>query len=373
MATTAIALNQPLAASGQARTWFFNGRLLSAEDLRREQMLREAGQRRLAQLLGCGINRGFRIDWSGGSSTLTVGAGLGVTPAGDVIETGDFTLDLAVARQAGPAGGFADCQSAFGDGAAAAGLHLLVLTPDWIADGRAPTLLGDVGACNRNVELPAVRARLVPLRAPDGAAANDLRNRLAVALLAPGTRRIGWLPATMAPALGASDLPLAVVRIDVSAHIEWADPEAARRNLAPPPDAAADALWPRSGRVEMEAFARQFAAQLRGSGELATRRATDGPPEWSDYALLPPVLLLDATTRARWEAVFGARDNLVLPAGVPAGRERFALALEGGLYGTPVARDDARLQMLQLAPVDRGGAQWLLRLRASADPDAQPL
>ncbi|WP_332879748.1 hypothetical protein [Massilia sp. S19_KUP03_FR1] len=370
MAITGISLNQPLAASGPARTYFFNGRLLSAEDLRREQVLREAGQRGLARLLGCGIARGLGVAWSAGSSELTVSAGLGVTAAGDVIETGDFTLDLAAARLAGPAGGFADCKSAFGDGAAAAGLYLLVLTPDSIADGRAPTLLGDVGACNRNVELPAVRAHLVPLRAPEGASANDLRNRVAVALLAPATRKLGWIPASMAPTLAASDLPLAVLRLALSAQVEWADPEAARRNLAPAPDAAADALWPRAGRVEMEAFARQFAAQLRGSGALPAARAADSPPESDDYALLPPVVLLDAPTRARWQAVFGALGNLALPPGWPFSRERFVLALEGGLNDTPVARDEAQLQIMQLTPADRAGPQWLLRLRARDNPDA---
>lgn len=375
MAITGIGLNQPLAASGPTRTYFFNGRLLSAEDLQREQALREAGQRRLAQLIGCGIERGLAIGWSSGSSELTVSAGLGVTPSGDVIETGDFTLDMAMARRAGPAGGFADCKAAFGDGGALAGLYLLVLTPDWIADGRAPTLLGDVGACNRNVELPAVRARLVPLRAPAGASANDLRNKLAVALLAPGgrsaARMLGWLPTTMAPTLGADDLPIAVLRIDLLAQIEWADAEAARRTLGPPPGGAADALWARSHRSEMEAFARQFAAQLRGSGALAPARAAGGLPESDDFAMLPPVLLLDAPSLARWESVFGKLENLALPLADSVGRERFALAFEGGLNGAPVARDDAHLRILRLHshPKDVHHGQWLLRLHAGDDPD----
>jgi hypothetical protein len=363
MATTGIGLNQPVVASGGARTYFFNGRLLSAEDLQREQTLREAGQRRLAQLRGCGIERGLALGWSAGSSELTVSAGLGVTASGEVIETGAFGLDLAAAAQAGPSGSFAACTAAFGGGALA-GLHLLVLTPAWIADGRAPILLGEGGACNRNVELPAVRARLVPLSAPADATAADLRNRLAFALLAPvagsADRLLGWWPATVAPTLGADDLPLAVLKIDLQAQVEWADPEAARRRLGAPPGGAADALWPRSRRIEMEAFARQFAAQL----------LADAPPAADDLALLPPVLVADAAMLARWDTVFGQ----VLPLPVPdlVWRERFVRALDGGLDDEPVRRDAAALTVLALAQpdVDVVVPRWLIRVRHASDPAA---
>jgi len=375
MATTGIGLNQPLIATGQARTYFFNGRLLSAEDLQREQTLREAGQRRLAQLLGCGIERGLNVGWSAGSSELTVSAGLGVTPSGELIEADSFLLDLAAAASAPRPGRFGDCAAAFDNGGALAGLHLLVLAPAWIGDGRAPTLLGEVGACNRNVELPAVRARLVPLRAPAGASVTDLRNRLAVALLAPvaggADRMLGWWPTTVAPTLAADDLPIAVLQINLQAKVEWADPDAARRRVSAPPGNAADALWPHSRRTEMEAFAQQFAAQLLGSGALPLASAATTPPESAAFPLLPPLLLLDAAMLARWRAVFGELENLALAPEILLGREGFSQALEGGLNGEPVARDAAVAQLYRLYRQGEasGTGQWLLRLRDGADPD----
>lgn len=65
----------------------------------------------------------------------------------------------------------------------AAGIYLLALTPAWPASGRAATLLGEVGACNRNLEQPAVRARLLSLVAPAGATDANARNAIAHALL----------------------------------------------------------------------------------------------------------------------------------------------------------------------------------------------
>jgi hypothetical protein len=366
MATIGIGLNQPFVVSGAARTYFFNGRVLSAEDLQREQALREGGQRRFAQLFGCGIERGLMLGWSAGSSELTVSAGLGVTPSGELIETGPFTLDLAAAAQAGPSAGFATCAAAFGGGGARSGVYLLALTPAWIADGRAPTLLGEGGACNRNVELPAVRARLVPLNPPPGAlGAVDERNQFAVALLAPTAGSVsqmrGWWPSSVVPALGADDLPIALLKIDLKAQVEWADPEAARRRLHPPPGSAADALWPRSRRIEMEAFARQFTAQLRAAG------AADVAPAPESFSTLPPVLVLDADTQEAWYRVFGdSLDSSV----DSVDHEGFALALEGGLYGEPVARDLASGRSLILYRT----ALWVRRLsvRSDLDPAGPP-
>ncbi|WP_085314803.1 hypothetical protein [Derxia lacustris] len=368
--TTTLGLDQPRIASGEARTYFFNGRLLSAEDLQREQTAREAGQRRLARLAGCGIERGLGLRWQGGS-LLTIEAGLGVTPAGDVVETESFELDIAGSVAAGASGGrFGDCAARFGSLGALAGLHLLVLTPGWIGDGRAPTLLGEVGACNRKLELPGVRARLVALRAPAGASATDLRNRVAHALAATAgldaTRLLGWWPATVAPTLRADDLPLAVLAIGAGGAIDWIDVDAARRRLAPPPGAESDALWPRSERVAMEALARQCAAQLRDSATLALARAAEATP--AAFALLPPALLLDDATGARWQAVFA--DELPLPDEIALGRAAFAAALDQALADAPVPRDRASLRLYRLWQADETAApQWLLRLRDADAPD----
>jgi hypothetical protein len=360
MSATGISLNQPVIASGEARTFFFNGRLLSAEDLKREQGQREAGQRRLAQLIGCGIATGLGVTAEVGSTKLSIGAGLGVTPSGDVIEVGNLEIDLQTASRPRRAGGFSACEAAFNTNALIAGLHLLVLTPTWIGDGRAHTLLGDVGACNRNVELPAVRVRLVKLNPPT----NDtikLRNHLAYALLgsdpllAPGAADdlIGWWPKMIAPTLGHDDLPIAVVKINDRAQVEFLDVDAARRRLAPPPGNAADALWPESRVVEMEAFARQFL------GQLGTTTPSPQPPA-DALVWLPPVVLLDNDeVRRRYQKVFNNTPVALPQYYYETYRENFARVLHHGLYGEPVMREKARASLVKLIGINR----WLLRLR----------
>ncbi|WP_034410454.1 hypothetical protein [Derxia gummosa] len=369
-------LDQPLAASGEARTYFFNGRLLSAEDLQREQIAREAGQRRLARLAGCGIERGLGVTLAG-ARLIGIGAGLGVTPSGAIIETTGFELDLAGSGAGGTAAGrFGDCAARFGSLGALAGTHLLVLTPAWIGEGRAPTLLGEVGACNRRQELPGLRARLVPLNPPADATAATLRNRLATALFGTAglaaDRVVGWWPATVAPTLRADDLPIAVLAINTAGNLDWVDTDAARRRLAPPPGAEGDALWPRSERVAMEAFARQCARQLAEGAALPAARAAEGTA--AAFPVLPPLLLLDAAGLDRWRAVFGALPALAAEWEIELGREDFARALDGGLDARPVAqaRATAMLYRLWRAPGDGGADQWLLRLRDGAEPGASP-
>jgi len=363
MDPTSIRLNQSVIASGEARTFFFNGRLLSAEDLKREQGQREAGQRRLAQLVGCGIATGLGVEVGvSKKTTLSIKAGLGVTPSGEVIEVGDLELDLQTAPRPLRAGGFSACEAAFNSGALLAGLHLLVLTPTWISDGRALTLLGDVGACNRNVERPAVRARLVKLKdlTTDP---NKRRNSLAYALLAPDplsaefktTKLIGWWPGSIAPTLRGDDLPIAVVSINEKAEVEFLDVDAARRRLAPPPGNAADALWPESRTAEMEAFARQFLGHLSELKYLKLREQT------VQFDWLPPVVVLNKEAKDRYSQVFSKTSAALPEKEHKVGRESFARALRDGLHGEPIKIqvNSVRAVLLKLGDSD----SWLLRLR----------
>ena len=362
MDPTSIRLNQSVIASGEARTFFFNGRLLSAEDLKREQGQREAGQRRLAQLIGCGIATGLGVTAEVDSTKLSIGAGLGVTASGEVIEVGDLELDLQTASPPRRRGGFSACEAAFNSGALLTGLHLLVLTPTWVSDGRAPTLLGDVGACNRNVELPAVRVRLVNLQPKfDSEKVNDnqQRNVLAYKLLekpqggAKGL--VGWWWRDIAPTLSEDDLPIAVVKIDEKAQVKFLDVHSAQRRLAPPPGNAADALWPESRTVEMEAFARQFLGQLY---ELDYSKLQE---QAVAFQWLPPVVVLDGKAKDRYSKVFCKTCAALPEKGHKVGHESFARALHDGLRGEPIKiqANSVRAVLLQLGDSDT----WLLRLR----------
>lgn len=375
MTASAISLNQPVPASGAARTFFFNGRLLSAEDLKREQALRENGQSQLARLIGCGIAAGLEVSGDAGSSALSIAAGLGVTPSGLVIDIDTLDLNLAGAGVGGRTNGFATCAAAMANlESPAAGLYLLLLTPTWIGSGRAATLLGEVGACNRNVEQPAVQARLLPVAAPQAATEKTVRNLVAHALLAPddplavlshaavvdapagALRLIGWWPASVVPTLGADDLPLALLRIDQEAKVVWLDGAAARRRIAPPPGLAGDTFWRASHALEMEAFARQFVEQL--ADEAAILNKNKDAPGAAAFVALPPVALMDQSQFGLLLAFFGHALALASEP-VTVDRGDFVQAMREGLDDATGAAGSAQAAVLRL----RGSDRYLFRLR----------
>lgn len=339
-------LNQVIAVDGEPRSFFFNGRLLSAEDLSREQAARDGAERRLARLIGCGVAEGLVVTAAAGS-LLHIAAGLGVTPSGAVIDIGNLDLDLSSAGRGASFSGFGNCAAGLAEGQPLAGVYLLTLTPAWAGQGRAATLLGEVGACNRRTEQPAVRARLVEVQPPSGLGTASVRNELAVAWLSPGWGltavpeggRVGWWMrqriggGAAAPGLTADELPLALLQIDANATPLWIDTDSARRRLAEPPGEAGDALWPTSWAVEMQAFAAQFLA------ELMEAKATADAFVW-----LPPTLPVTPAQLAQFRKFFG---------GVPTSpevlnRALFARALLDGWQDLPLRRSAATLHLAQL-------------------------
>ncbi len=389
MAAIAALLNQAVAAVGEPRSFFFNGRLLTAEDLRREQGLREGGQRRLARLIGCGVADGLEVTAAG--SSVTISAGLGVTPSGEVLEIDDLQLDLAGAATAGSGTGFGDCGAGIAAGMPLAGVHLLVLSPAWTPQGRAQTLLGEVGSCNRRVEQPAVRARLLSVQAPGAASPLTERNLIAAGLLSPGEglaavaagERLGWWPrqrqssttGASVPTLSADDLPLAVLRLKADAKVDFMDMHSARRRLAPPPGEAGDSLWPMSWGVEVEAFAAQVLGLLSDTTLAARAAALPDPLHPLDaskkaaseqaFEWLPPLVVLTPAQLTNWRRVF--KETALAPAApVVLSREGFAHALEGGLRAGLVRRATAQVKLAQLHGHPE---RLLLRLRGPGETD----
>jgi len=375
MATSSVRLNQAVVASGAPRTFFFNGRLLAAEDLKREQALRENGQSQLARLIGCGIAAGLEVEGDAGSSSLAIAPGFGVTPGGEVIDVDKLTLDLTSAAEARRPGGFATCAAAMANlEAPTAGIYLLALAATWIGSGRAATLLGEVGACNRALELPAVLARLHKITVPLEATTETARNLIASGLLVPddpatptshatsleapagALRLIGWLPARMVPTLTASELPIAILQIDADARLIWLDGPAARRRIAQPPGLAGDSFWRESHALEMEAFSQQFVAQ-------ATQRAEGNPvTKASQFLRVPPLALISRAELKILTTLFPkAIEGLAISSAKHSivGRADFASALHEGLQDATVAIDEAVVSVLHLRDSDR----YLLRFQ----------
>lgn len=330
-----VALNALRPSGGLGRTAFFNGRLLSAEDLQREQALRETNERRLARLIGCGIDHGLQVTGQAGTTLITIAAGLGVTPSGHIIDFPDTRVDLAAAAVTSTRGGFATC-AALGDSTVRAGLHLLVLTPGWISSGHAATLFAGDGACNRNTELPASRVRLVPLTPPKATSERTLQNEVAFSLLPELSQSqapvLGWLPASLAPSLTADDLPLAVIKLDEQARIGFVDLAAVQRPLQVPPALPRDKFRLQARTIEMAAFAEQFVLQL-----LAER--SSGGRDFGAYVVRPALVVVHK--RDNDEALSYLRSRL----GEPATR----------------ARDDVsrRVQEALLADPIRGEVRYL--------------
>lgn len=318
---SAVDLLQPI-LEGVQRNNFFNGRLLSAEDLRAEQEATRAQDARLARTVGEGVAWGLDVAVvSGGPDrpTLRVSPGLALTRLGALLslrEEAQVTLAPSTsAREDGP-GLFADCVAPpplvlRGDGA-----YVLAIAPAAGFSGTA--LVGDPntttigrGSCGARFSVEGLKFRLVPidithltgigavrsrvlslLPPVDAAARERLRNLLAH--LCFGTAALGSYFSDPAATIDGQaiasgwgvldamrsrgdltdcDVPLAVVVLTASG-ISFVDAWSARRR---PVDAAAIGTWravagPRRV-VEGEAAFLQFQAQLEGVAREATPSA----------------------------------------------------------------------------------------------------
>ncbi len=77
------------------RSYYFDSRLLTAEDLNRDQIYLDGRLREVGQALGYGILRGLEISLSPLDGVITVKTGIGVTRAGRVLElTRELNIDI---------------------------------------------------------------------------------------------------------------------------------------------------------------------------------------------------------------------------------------------------------------------------------------
>ena len=103
-----ISLQQPILDGGIRSINFFNGRLLSARDLTREQSANREADRRLGQAIGEGIAYGLEVSKSTASTqqspVVTVEAGLAINRLGQTLMLSAKT-EVALVRQAAPGPG----------------------------------------------------------------------------------------------------------------------------------------------------------------------------------------------------------------------------------------------------------------------------
>jgi len=175
---------------------YFNGRLLSAEDMTAEQAALRQTLAQLGRATGDGIAYGLLVTGPIGGDTVqnpmvTVGAGLAISRNGTVVELMQ-SVDVSLRQPDAPgspapksAGGFAACTalptSAFPD-SSGKGVYLLTIRSAEGREGRAPASgLGNIKACCDDKSIvEGVTFRLILLQIPSENLDDlKLRNRLA--------------------------------------------------------------------------------------------------------------------------------------------------------------------------------------------------
>ena len=321
---------QRLVASGSVRAPdYFNGRLLSAGDLRQE---RDAGRELLARVsrtVGAGVAYGFEVTAVPAPAgtprrIVRVRAGLALGPHGDPLQL-DADVDLNVISAAAPApvaaggaAGFRRCQPPPAGATAVtnAGLHILAVGPAGGSDGSVATsaLGSSAGACALKDDVTGLRFVLLPFRldlekslcvdasttAGDAGLKSRFRSRAARACFgsgpkfppAPGSAAdapspFGALATVTDAALPACHVPLALLNV-ADGGVDFVDVWAARRGLAAPSAAGPWGPW-LSARARTEAEAMTLAFQDQIEGLVGTLPNPDliAAEEWFDW--LPPV------------------------------------------------------------------------------------
>jgi hypothetical protein len=320
MASDFLTLQQPVGEGGIESVNFFNGRLLTGDDMGREQVARRRADARVGEALGDGIAFGLEVgarppDDKDRVASLAIQPGLAINRNGACLRLAQ-TERVHLSRidstsfAASPCT-FDNCGTlAGGTYVAGEGLYLLTVAPAEIAMGRAPSngLGGTNPYCDIDRKVEAVQFRLLEVPAALYAdlpvSSPEFRNRVAyrcfgsgvladwaTALLAGGARGDGLIDAMAGYGLTPADVPLALVGFQGAADLTLLDSWAVRRPLAlaDPPGAFHSLIAPRRAAVGQAMF-EQFQAQLQdlrgpggGLGPISAR---------SHFPHLPPVGIL---------------------------------------------------------------------------------
>jgi hypothetical protein len=311
-----VTTNEPIVSGGLRTVRFFNGRLLTGEDLTREQEANGLARLRLGRALGSGVAYGLEVSASPATSRprpiVHVEAGAAVNGEGRVLELPAAT-ELALTQERVDGGGsellFRDC-TPFQPAtySAGAGAYLLTIAPASRNEGRARVsgLGNEQAACNVAFSVEGVQFHLLQIALPPGLLDDDdrLRNRLAHLLLGTGdARRKAFERNPLGPrhdtygllddlraagCLDARQVPLAVLAWNAAAGIRFVDLWAVRRRIVAP---ACERLLPTltgdRRRAEAEAVFAQFQAQI--DDMLAAGAPLGGVTAAERFTFLPPV------------------------------------------------------------------------------------
>jgi len=328
----------PILQDGIRSSNFFNGRLLSAEDLSLEQAANLGWRKCLGRAVGEGIAHGLEVEIASTVSTddspvVTVQPGLAVNRSGQTLKLTaktDVALvkphDAETATQ-GPSG-FGDCTpvqpTAY---IAGAGIYVLTIGPAKGTEGRAPVsgLRNDTASCNVKYQIDGVQFRLIQLSftsaelsKPDLVRSLAARKCFGLDDLAkfaedpfgPRLKTYGALDDLRPDNLTPCEVPLALLYWTSTGGIEFLDLWSVRRRLIDPSAVQRWGVVAVDRRVgEAEAIFLQFQAFLE---TLRERGGSSSVPNANQIAAdryftyLPPVgYLPTGTGNFDWKKFLG--------------------------------------------------------------------
>jgi hypothetical protein len=378
-------LDQPLVTTSALRSVnFFNGRLLTGDDLQREQATHEARLDRLTGALGTGVAYGLEVEAFGSPGSepvVRIAPGLALAPTGQALELTsaiDVALDQAVAPASSgsdASGSFGACQpSATATYTAGAGVYLLAIGPAEQGEGRAPVDgLTGAGPCTVSLSAEAVYFRLIRLAVTDFELTDTalLRNKIAYdcfgsaqtaqLLVDPfATRPMAWgaVDALRPQQLSEAEVPLAAIGWSIDSGIEFVDLWSVRRRPIRPTVEDSWAVLTGDRRMaETEAMFLQFQSHL---DDLMLGSAPNELVATSAFATLPPFGVLPLGSAS------SLRPGVDLPTFFSGATARGPVFIDGSRV-EPLMRQAMRAAPMSLS---EHTLIWVYQVRESSDPNA---
>ena len=353
---------------GRRRPFYFDGRFLTAADLTADQNYIRARQSDLAQAIGSGVIRGLTVSLGGNIASndpeLVVQAGLGVTPAGDLVR---LAGNVSVRLNALPQTQIVDAQLGVKLLQNAAinnrtGVFLLALRPiEFSANPVAayPTTLDGQRTVRDGDIIEATALTLIPYPDRSGSEdADDKRARIVREIFLEGQR----------PGVLQEALPLALMYLS-GGRLVWLDMHLVRREVGSESTLAAG-LNARP-RTLLEAWFKQHSEQI---DDLPAGAVRDGFAATRYFDALPPVGLVPASA-LHFDSNTGSGRSTLLQSFFPAvvdcefgfiPADEVASLVDGALGMPPIdltaADDDLdQLSVMILAPVTRSRLTQLRR------------
>jgi hypothetical protein len=367
---------------------FFNGRVLSGEDLSDEQEAQRQARRLVGQSVGEGVAFGLEVSEASNEVSsaqypvVSVEPGLAVNRAGQALRLSART-DVGLVRQedanapSQTSVTFRDCRPINPTFyVAAESVYLLTLAPAEGREGEAPNAGYTKIPASQNVRyvVEGVQFRLIELLAADEIGDRDtLRNRVAYLcfgveetadaetdFLGTDSSTYGALDALREQkTLTDCEVPLALLFWSATGGIEFIDMWSVRRRVTKPaPEGRWGLLTADRRASEAEAMILQFQAHV---GDIFRRLSPDSVVASQYFRYLPPAGLLPVGRRQKSGQTFGGFDPNVFFKGRA---HRPPVFIDGGAL-RPIFREAANY-----GPIDLNGPETVLLYQTTQNAQA---